>query len=256
MCRFAAYIGPKIPLERIVTLPQHSLLAQSQHANEAKLAVNGDGFGVAWYDGSAAPGLYRDVLPAWADSNLNDICRMVKSQLFLAHVRASTVGQTARMNCHPFRYGKWSFMHNGQIGGFARIRRQLEQALPDDLYSARQGSTDSELFFLTLIAQGAQDDPQEAITKTIAHMQALQGTPLSRNRLTCAFSDGESIYAFRYSSDQKSPSLYFGSDLDAGGAVLASEPLDHIQGRWRGVRESEFLRLDRQGVTTGTLAIA
>ena len=46
MCRIAAYTGPAIPLENIIVKPAHSLLTQSQHANEAKLAVNGDGFGM------------------------------------------------------------------------------------------------------------------------------------------------------------------------------------------------------------------
>lgn len=47
MCRLVGYVGPAIALERIVTRPSHSLLRQSQQAHEAKLAVNGDGFGMA-----------------------------------------------------------------------------------------------------------------------------------------------------------------------------------------------------------------
>lgn len=107
MCRIAAYIGPSIPLENIIVRPTHSLLERSQHATQAKLAVNGDGLGIAWYDRDAEPGGYRDVLPAWADGNLTSLCRMVRSRLFIAHVRASTVGETTRQNCHPFSYGRW-----------------------------------------------------------------------------------------------------------------------------------------------------
>lgn len=55
MCRLTAYLGPDIPLERIIVLPSHSLLQQSQQANEAKLAVNGDGFGIAWYSDEIHP---------------------------------------------------------------------------------------------------------------------------------------------------------------------------------------------------------
>ena len=36
MCRLAAYVGPQIPLENIVTAPQHSLLFQSKDAYELK----------------------------------------------------------------------------------------------------------------------------------------------------------------------------------------------------------------------------
>jgi predicted glutamine amidotransferase len=62
-------------------------------------------------------------------------------------VRASTGGATSRMNCHPFTAGRWSFMHNGQIGGFERIRRPLENSLSDAGFAQREGTTDSELFF-------------------------------------------------------------------------------------------------------------
>lgn len=248
MCRFTAYIGPKIALERIVVRPTHSLVEQSRHATEAKLAVNGDGFGVAWYGADAEPGLYRDVLPAWSDGNLADLCRMVEARLFLAHVRASTVGETSRVNCHPFRHGAISFMHNGQIGEFDRVRRGLEASLPDDLYAARKGSTDSEVFFLLLLSHGLATDPLGAVQRTLAQIEAAQGPLRQPNRITCALSDGQTICAFRTSSDGKSPSLYVGTDLDTGGTVLASERLDDTAGRWQPVGEGMFVECGLQGV--------
>ena len=126
MCRLTTYLGPEIALERIIVTPSHSLLEQSQAATEAKLATNGDGFGIAWYNDDPIPGLYRDVLPAWSDGNLPNLFRMVKSHLFLAHVRASTVGEVTRVNCHPFTSRHWSFAHNGQIAEFVKISRALE----------------------------------------------------------------------------------------------------------------------------------
>lgn len=99
MCRIAAYTGPAIPLENIVVRPVHSLLA-----------VNGDGFGVSWYGPEGDLGLYRYVLPAWADDNLTNLCRMVRSHHFIAHIRASTVGETSRVNCHPFTCNGFSFL--------------------------------------------------------------------------------------------------------------------------------------------------
>ena len=243
MCRIAAYCGPSIPLENIVIRPQHSLLEQSQHAAEAKLAVNGDGFGMAWYADQDRPGLYRDVLPAWSDGNLVDLCRMIKSSLFLAHVRASTFGEVSRANCHPFTFGKWSFMHNGQIGEFGRLRRRLESSLPDELYAARRGSTDSELLFLLLLANGLDDAPQDAVVATLRQINALDGHRTQPDRMAVAFSDGQSLYAFRYSSDQRSPSLYFGEGLDHGGKVIASEPLDKGTGKWVPIEDRSFFTL-------------
>ena len=142
MCRWAAYLGEPVFLEDIVTAPCHSLIEQSHHALEAKTPTNGDGFGVAWYGDREEPGLYRDILPAWSDPNLKSLCRQIRSGLFLAHVRASTGGATSRANCHPFVSGRWSFMHNGQIGGFEKIRRPLEAGLEDDLYERLDGGSD------------------------------------------------------------------------------------------------------------------
>ena len=131
MCRWAAYLGRDVFLEDIVTAPCHSLIAQSHCAQEAKSPTNGDGFGLAWYGDRPEPGLYRDILPAWSDPNLISLCRQIRSGLFLAHIRASTGGATSRANCHPFVSGRWSFIHNGQIGGFERIRRSLENTIAD-----------------------------------------------------------------------------------------------------------------------------
>lgn len=242
MCRLTAYIGPEIPLERIIVLPRHSLLQQSQSANESKLEVNGDGFGLCWYNRhNANPGLYRDVLPAWSDTNLTSICRMVRAPLFLAHVRASTYGETSRSNCHPFAHDNWSFMHNGQIGDFQDIKRPLEALLPDDLYNAKRGTTDSELFFLLALANGLDTDPLFAFKATILQITQFQPAGAPPNRMTCVFSNGKSIFAFRYSSDQKSPTLYLSRNLDSGGISLSSEPLDRNADNWQAIEENQFI---------------
>lgn len=257
MCRLTAYLGPDIPLERIIVLPSHSLLQQSQQANEAKLAVNGDGFGIAWYSDEPHPGLYRDVLPAWSDGNLTSLCRMIKSRLFLAHVRASTFGETSRANCHPFTYKNWSFAHNGQIAEFGRIRRGLEAGLSDALYAHKGGTTDSELFFLMALENGLTDDPKRAIEKTIEQILRAQndlgGTINQPNRMAVVFSDGETVYGFRCSSDRKSPTLYASGDLTSGGHALASEPLDGSMGNWTTIKEGYFVAMNEQDIAQSKL---
>lgn len=228
MCRIAAYQGPAIPLENIIVRPKHSLLTQSQHATEAKLAVNGDGFGISWYGDGDKPGLYRDVLPAWADDNLTHLCRMVRSHLFIGHVRASTIGETSRQNCHPFVNGSWSFCHNGQVPHFDKVKRRLEAALPDDLYAARHGNTDSEMLFLTMLANGLATDPAQAIANTIANF----GTGPRTVKITTVFTDGDRLFGVRYASAGEAPTLYVSGVLDNGGRAIASEPLDGLSESW------------------------
>lgn len=250
MCRIAAYQGPAIPLENIIVRPRHSLLTQSQHASEAKLAVNGDGFGISWYGADKTPGLYRDVLPAWADSNLIDLCRMVQSHLFIGHVRASTVGETSRQNCHPFVHKNWSFCHNGQVPHFDAVKRRLEAALPDDLYAVRRGNTDSEMLFLTLLANGLATDPERAMSKTIADF----GKGPQTVKITTVFSDGEALYGFRYASNGDAPTLYMSGTLDNGGRAMASEPLDGLSESWTSIPEQTLCILRAEGASLHPLA--
>ncbi len=231
MCRVAAWIGAPVPLEEVVITPTHSLLTQSQDATEAKLAVNGDGFGIAWYmPEETRPGLFRDVMPAWSDGNLPSLCRMIRSPLFLAHVRASTGAETTRANCHPFGWRNWAFMHNGQLGAFDRVRRQLEATLPDEIYLMRRGTTDSELLFLLLIAAGLDGDPVRAISKTLHQISTLRQRGDPPDRITLVLSDGKAIYALRHASDDLCPTLYHRKMPN--GIVIASEPLEADEPGW------------------------
>jgi predicted glutamine amidotransferase len=233
MCRLVAYTGEPILLENLVVTPQRSLVHQSMQADEAKVTTNGDGFGLGWYTGDVdaagapqLPAIYREVTPAWSDENLLSLCAAVRSPLFFAHVRATTGTAVARHNCHPFRYGKYLFMHNGQIGDYAKVRRELESSLPDHLYAHRRGATDSELMFLLTVAiieAGAK--PVDAMTAMLEDVRAkMQARAIKTAlRFTAVLSDGESLFVMRYASDSKPPSLYLCAC--EGGTVVASEPL-------------------------------
>lgn len=258
MCRLAAYLGPSRPLSEIVIDPSHSLIAQSQEALEAKLSVNGDGFGIAWYGANSKPGLYKDILPAWSDSNLLSLCQHISAPLFLAHVRASTEGETARANCHPFTHGNWSFMHNGQTGSFTALRRPLEASLPDHLYALRRGGTDSELMFLLLLSAGLAEDPENACRTVIAQMTntARSAGMTGFFRQTCVFSDGKSLFCFRYASDGRCPTLYVCRGFSGGGLVVASEPLEGTPDQWEEITPNRLVRLDAADQTSFDLLAA
>ncbi len=249
MCRWAAYLGPETWLEDIISSPCHSLVAQSHDAHEAKTRTNGDGFGVAWYGHRTEPGLYRDILPAWSDQNLHSLARQIRSRLFLAHVRASTGGLTSRSNCHPFVCGRWSFMHNGQIGSFDRLRRRLEAHLGDDLYGQKHGATDSELLFLLMLQYDLDADPAGAVRRvvdTVVEAATEAGvTPFLR--MTAAFSDGNQLYAVRYATDAFAPTLYTATLAPASGICVVSEPLDGEAANWMAVPANSFVTVSRRG---------
>jgi glutamine amidotransferase len=232
MCRFLAYVGAPVLMETLVAAPCHSLVHQSLHAAEGKTETNGDGFGIGWYGERPEPGLYREVRPAWSDENLLSLCGQVRSRLFFAHVRAATGTATSRANCHPFAAGRFLFMHNGQVGGWAQVRRAVDALIPDSLYHYRQGTTDSEAILLAAMAHGLEDDPPAAMADTLARVHGLMvaagvSAPL---RFTAALTDGHHLWAFRWASDSRPASLYW--RRDEAGLVIVSEPIDGERGDW------------------------
>ncbi len=251
MCRWAAYRGEPIYLEQLVSSPAHSLIEQSHCATRAKTATNADGFGIAWYGDHPEPGRFRDVLPAWSDCNLKSLSRQIRSPLFLAHVRAATHGATRRDNCHPFVHDIWSFMHNGQIDDFARLRRPMEAMLDDAHFHARTGTTDSELLFLLALQFGLRERPLQAMSDAIGYVETLsrRETGRARVRFTAAFSDGKDLYAVRYATDSNAPSLYAAPMGDREGYCLVSEPLNDEADTWVEIPDGSAVIVNGEGLT-------
>ncbi|PVB60173.1 class II glutamine amidotransferase [Labrenzia sp. 011] len=243
MCRWAAWSGAPRYLEEVICDPAHSLIAQSRNAVSCKTAVNADGFGISWYGDRQIPCLYKDVRPAWSDPNLLQIARHVRSGHFLAHVRASTGTATARDNCHPFTHDRWTFMHNGQVGGYDKVRRRLDNMIPDDLYRNRMGATDSESLFLVAVAYGLDLHPRAAMARAVFETEALSryaGTA-PHMRFAAAWSNGDVLYAARYASDRFAPTLYYREFGD--GVMIVSEPLDGARDCWREVPQGQMIEV-------------
>ena len=168
MCRWLAYSGSSIPLDELLYKPERSLIDQSLHARLGVETTNGDGFGVGWYGaGANTPVLFRSIVPIWNDRNLREISARVQSPLFLAHVRASTGTAVQQTNCHPFRYGRWLWVHNGLMREFPRVKRALALAVDESLYACIEGSTDSELLFYLALTLGLEDDPPRAVERMV-----------------------------------------------------------------------------------------
>jgi glutamine amidotransferase len=268
MCRWLAYTGPGIYLDSLIFEPENSLIHQSRRALRSVSTTNGDGFGIGWYDSRPEPGQFRDTLPAWADENLRNVSSQIRSRLFFAHVRAATGTGTSRANCHPFRHGKWLFMHNGGIGGFERVRHALAMRLPPVLFGCLQGTTDSELLFHLLVANGLDCGPDVALRRTIAEVLAVmaeQGCdePLT---ITSALTDGSAIWAVRYAARAPAPTLYYGCGVpvrgcgaqfagsNSGAVLVLSEPLDTVEEHWVPVAESTLLVASRGGIAVEPFA--
>ncbi len=222
MCRFVYYQGQPIALSALLTEPANSLIHQSFHANERTEPLNGDGFGVAWYvPGSPAPALFRSVSPAWSNQNLHEIARVTTSPRVLAHVRAATQEFSVTVsNCHPFRHGALTFMHNGDFGAFSRVRRSLLRSLSDDAFRLIRGTTDSEHFFALVVDEmGNRDVVTPPAARLTAAIEGALGRFLDLARaegvdepvyMNCVVSDGRAAVACRFTTDRpdNADSLY------------------------------------------------
>jgi predicted glutamine amidotransferase len=223
MCRLALYVGPEITIDALTTRPAHSILKQSLHAEEREDPTNGDGYGIGWYvpEVGAEPALYRSTAPAWNDPNLLHLSRVTKSPCILAHVRAASPGSPVSLeNCHPFTSGPFAFMHNGAIGGFARIRRRFVSGLSDETFAGIRGSTDSELafaLFLDAYARVEAEDATErmvgALTETVAKIEwtADDAGVSEPSYLNFAVTDGRRAVVMRYATPPKVPASLWGT---------------------------------------------
>jgi predicted glutamine amidotransferase len=259
MCRWLAYSGSPVLIEELLYKPEHSLIDQSRHARMGVDTTNGDGFGVGWYGPDAqTPAVFRSIEPAWNDRNLREVAGHVHSPLFLAHIRASTGTAVQQTNCHPFRHGKWLWVHNGLVRDFHMVKRDLALAIDESLYADVEGSADSEILFYLALTFGLEDDPPKAVEKMVGFVEAVghrHGTehPI---QMTIGTSDGKSLWAFRYSSERESRSLFYSTDVRTvrqlhperirlqevsdESRIVVSEPLGDLSGAWNKVPESSY----------------
>jgi predicted glutamine amidotransferase len=216
MCRWMAYSGGRIVLEDLLLLPKHNLIDQSLAAKSRETPTNGDGFGVGWYGSRETPGVYRSVRPAWNDFNLRDLAANIETPLFLAHVRATSAATIQETNCHPFRYGKWLFVHNGEIVDIDRLRRELLVAVAPGFFHNILGTTDSEVMFHLALTFGLEKDPPGAMARMVGFVERASrerdvGDPLWA---TFAVTDGRTLWCVRYASDGDAPSLYYSKSAE------------------------------------------
>jgi len=265
MCRWLAYSGSPVLLEELLYVPANSLVAQSKHSRLGVETTNGDGFGVGWYATAPAPGLFLSTEPAWNNRNLRELAAQITAGVVFAHIRASTGTAIQQTNCHPFRHGRRLWMHNGLIAEFPLVRRELALVVDPSLYAGIEGSTDSEILFHLALTFGLEHDPPTAVARTVGFVEAIGRNHGVRHpiQMTVATTDGETTWAFRYSSEGRSRSLFHSADittlqqqypdnpalhsLSADTRLVVSEPLGDLHGAWREVPESTCV-VTRDGV--------
>jgi predicted glutamine amidotransferase len=265
MCRWMAWLGEPVLIEELLFKTQHGIVDQSLHARMGAEPTNGDGFGLGWYGTGPTPGVYRSVSPAWADPNLRELAGHIESGLFLTHVRAAIGSPVQETNCHPFRRGRWLFVHNGFIADFHLIRRDLMLAIDPSLFAEVRGSTDTEVVFYLALSFGLEEDPIQALERTIGLIEsvAVRHGVAAAVQGSFGVSDGTSLWAVRYSTEGPARSLFTSADveavkqlhpdnprfqrLSADDRLVVSEPFSDLPGLWNEVPEATAVTVHHRG---------
>jgi predicted glutamine amidotransferase len=266
MCRWMAWLGQPVLIEELLFNTEHGIVDQSLHARMGAEPTNGDGFGLGWYGTGNGPALYRSVSPAWADSNLRELAAHVESPLFLAHVRAAIGSPVQQTNCHPFRRGRWLFVHNGFLANFHELRRELMLAIDPALFGDLQGSTDTEVVFHLALTFGLERDPVGALEQAVGAIEEAAGRRGIAGAVQASFgvSDGTTLWAVRYATQGPARSLFASADVDAvrrlhpdnprfqrlsaDDRLIVSEPFSDLPGIWREIPQATAVTVAAGGV--------
>jgi len=266
MCRWMAWFGQPVLIEDVLFKTPHGIVDQSLHSRMGAETTNGDGFGLGWYGTGEGPGVYHSVEPAWGDANLRELAAHIESPLFLTHVRAAIGSPVQQTNCHPFRHGKWLFVHNGYIADLRVLRRDLMLAIEPALFADVHGSTDTEVVFHLALTFGLEQDPIGSLERTIGFIEATARRLGVDDPVQGSFgvSDGESLWAVRYATNGKPRSLFASADpesirhlhpenptfqrLSPDDRVIVSEPFSDLPGVWHEIPPSTAVTVRRGGV--------
>ncbi|KAI0322656.1 N-terminal nucleophile aminohydrolase [Amylostereum chailletii] len=280
MCRLVIYKGKPVQLSHLFTRPAHSIINQAFDSRlrvDHRRPINGDGFGVGWYDTvydeelGSQPCIFTSVTPAWNNINLTRLAEKIKSPLVFGHVRATTAGSLSLDNCHPFIHGKLMWMHNGSVEEFPKLKRKLQTQLPDDIFNVVQGNTDSEWSFALFLSKLSDANAtsfthtelKQAMLDTIASLNVLaeEAGVTQPSLMNFCVTDGESVVATRYVSSRhdEAASLWFSSgttfsEYADGGhykmsktdkreniIMIASEPLTFEKADWMEIKTNSMI---------------
>jgi predicted glutamine amidotransferase len=266
MCRWMAWLGQPVLIDELLFKTERGIVDQSLHARMGAEPTNGDGFGLGWYGSGDGPAVYRSVSPAWADANLRELAAHLESPLFLAHVRAAIGSPVQQTNCHPFRHGRWLFVHNGYVADLDAMRRDLMLAIDPALFAGVQGSTDTEIVFNLALTHGLDEDPIAALERTVGLIEdtARRHGIAGAVQATFGVSDGDSLWAVRYATEGRARSLFASADVDAvrrlhpdnprlhrlspDDRLIVSEPFSDLPGVWQEIPEATAVTVRRGGV--------
>lgn len=157
MCRLLAYAS------RRPTSLTEVLGAPGLAAFTALSRVHCDGWGLGWAEDDGV-GVLRMPEPAHDSPEFARASQEHRADLAVAHVRWATDDLTIDLdNTHPFTDGRIAFAHNGAV----RPADALDDLVPAELQTERRGTTDSERYFLAVLAEARRTDPATGLAAVV-----------------------------------------------------------------------------------------
>lgn len=157
--------------------------------------INPDGWGIGWYENKTAKIYKQGISAKDRQSELPRLSKAVISKMIIAHVRSGTGAPPLEGNSHPFAFKNWLFAHNGSVD-----RDYLLSLLKDEYKKGLRGETDSEVYFFWILQNiETTGDIIGGIKKAIDKIMGKTYTGLN-----FLLTNGEILYAFRYSSGSRS----------------------------------------------------
>jgi predicted glutamine amidotransferase len=132
-------------------------------------------------------------------------------------------------------------------------------AVAPELFAGIKGSTDSEVLFHLALTFGLEDDPIGALEQAIGLVEATATKHGIENAVQASLglTDGERLWAFRYSTARQSRTLFVSAEVAAVHAlypenerlqrlrdedrIVVSEPLADLEGVWDEIPESTVM---------------
>ncbi len=257
----------------------HRSLISADNALMLQSERNPDGWGVAYYLGGA-PHVIKSVATAVSDELFKRVSGIVTSETVLAHVRKATQGSMTILDTHPFQFGSWVMVHNGNIANFPELRATLLARIPPVMRRFILGHTDSEVLFYLLLAKMADraeidrrgyslEDLALAARETIAEVCELAGElcgdesadAATNNFLTFVITNGQTMLAhqggkslhcstYKHRCPERDTCAYFAEECEkrvddgfVSHLIFSSEPLqgDNV---WEPMRLGEMIGVD------------
>ncbi len=256
----------------------HRSLVSADNAFMRQSERHPDGWGVAYYLANA-PHVIKGASAAFGDQLFKHVSGIVTSETVLAHLRKATQGELSTINTHPFQYGHWVFVHNGNIANFAELRAPLLARIPPVLRRFILGTTDSEVLFYLILGKMSQrcelhrkgfplSDLAAAASEALAEVTELAGEihhdthgPPDLTYLTFVLTNGHAMLAHQGGKElyvsthkQRCPERdscpHFAHECEQprddgfiSHLVISSEPL-HGDNVWLPLRPTEMIGAD------------